>query len=115
VAAVGAKSGAEEEAAGFAGGDREEGEEGVRAGEDGIEVGHPIDFVAKLGAVLGKGGDGGFLPGLFAGIEDEVPGEGGAAAVFFQAAGEVSGEAEFEAEGVEVGLELDDVEVAGGR
>jgi hypothetical protein len=83
------------------------------AGEDGREVGGAVNFVAELGAVLGEGGDGGFLPERFAGVADQVFGKRGAAAVFMQATGEVGGEAEFQAAGVELGLELDEVEVAG--
>jgi hypothetical protein len=65
-----------------------------------------------VAAVDGDAGDGGLFPEGFGRPVGEVPGVGGDAAEGAEALFEAGGEAQFDAQGLVVGIELDDVEAA---
>jgi hypothetical protein len=96
----------------------EDGEEAVGGGDDGFEVVGAEDFLADGLGVLSGGDDGDAFPGASGGPGGDEPGERDDGEEVVEAGLEVGGEAEFEAAGVEVGLELEEVEEAvgwGGR
>jgi hypothetical protein len=76
------------------------------------EAAGEVDFAADVLGADSDGLDGGFFVGGFAAPNFEKPRIGSDAEEGVEALEEVGGVAEFDAEGLALGLELDDVEVA---
>jgi hypothetical protein len=89
-----------------------DGEEAVGGGDGFFEVGAAEDFLAEGLGVLGGGDDGDPLPRAMAGPRGDEFGQGDDGAEVVEAGGKVGGEAELEAAGVVLGLELEEIEVA---
>jgi hypothetical protein len=94
---------------------RHGGEEAVGEGEGVFEVGAAEDFLAEWSGALRDGDDGGVLPRAMGGPGGDEPGQRGDGEEVLEAVIELIGEADFEAAGIELGLELkevDDAEIA---
>lgn len=89
------------------------GEEGLSVLEEALEGAGLVDLAGDVPAVAGDRPDGGSFPSGLGGPEAEVAAVGDDAAEVEEALEEIGGEAEFDAERIEVGFELDEIEVAG--
>jgi hypothetical protein len=92
-----------------------DGEEAVGGGDGLFEAFNAEDFLADGNGVLGGGDDGDALPGAAGGPGGDEFGEGDDGEEVVEAGFEIGGEAELEAAGVVLGLELEEVEEAFGR
>ena len=93
---------------------RHDGEEAVGGGDGVFEAFDAEDFLAEGLGVLGGGDDGDALPGAVGGPGGDEAGERDDGAEVVETGFEIGGEAELEAAGVVVGLELEEVEGAFG-